>query len=417
MPAWREQLLKQQDQRKGENLWRELAPTDQCAAVVKRAGRSFINFAGNDYLGLATDAHLREAVIAAAQQLGVGSGASQLITGHLQAHEQLAHRFAQFKHAQAALLCPTGYMANLAAITTLAAPGDVIYLDKLNHASLIDAARASGATVRVFPHRGYDKLARLLERAPASGGVATSVATNAASTKRARRQLIVTDAVFSMDGDCADLTRLIELRDRHDAILIVDEAHGTGVLGDTGSGLCEHQHIAGRVDVTISTASKALGSLGGLITADRLIIDELINAARSFIYTTAMPPTQVAAIAAALDVIRDQPDRRDRLQANARHLRNALRERGWPIADDPTPIVPVVVGQAGAALALASRLDESGFLAPAIRPPTVAPGSARIRLTCRADHTPDQIDRLADAIGDRQDCTAEGAGNAEQKAE
>ncbi len=381
MPAWRDQLASNQQARRDARLWRSLAAVDRCAAVVERHGRRRVNFAGNDYLGLAGHPRLIEAAAEAARRWGVGAGASRLVSGHLDLHERIEQRFAAFKHARAALLCPTGFMANLAVLTTLAGPGHTVLIDKLNHASLIDAARASGATVRVFAHLGYDKLERLLSRIDTG------------------RKLIVTDSVFSMDGDWADLPRLVALRDAHEAILIVDEAHGTGVLGDDGSGLAEHQGVAGRIDVTISTASKALGSLGGIVTAERLVIDELVNAARSFIYTTAAPPPQAAAIDAALDVIADEPALRHRLRANAARLRSGLRGAGWAVAEAPTPIVPLVVGAADAAIDLAARLDAAGYLAPPIRPPTVASNAARVRLTVRADHTDEQIDGLVATIG------------------
>ena len=376
---WREQLAAEHEQLKAQALWRSLRPVYRSAPSGQHDGCELINFAGNDYLALCGHAHLIAKVQRAAGELGVGAGASRLISGHLEIHEQLEVRFAKFKNAQRALLCPTGYMANLAAITTLAGPGDTVMLDKLNHASLIDAARASGATVRIFNHRGYDKLERLL-------GKATG------------RKLIVTDSVFSMDGDCADLRRLVELRDGHHAMLIVDEAHSTGVLGQTGCGLAEHQGVAGRIDITISTASKALGSLGGIITADAVVIDELVNRARSFIYTTAAPPTQAAAIIGALDVIRDEPERRMRLAGLAERLRDGLRRAGWAISDDPTPIVPVVVGEAETALAISEKLRQAGFGVPAIRFPTVGRNAARLRISLRVDHTEEQVDELVSVM-------------------
>jgi len=378
--SWPRQLQHDLDHKDAERLRRTLQPIDRCARIVRRGDRDLLNLASNDYLALASDRRLIAAVQAAAERFGVGSGASRLVTGSLDAHAALETRFAAFKHAEAALLLPTGYMANLAVLTTLGRPGDLICLDKLNHASLIDAARASGATVRVFPHLNYDKLERLLTDADAP------------------RKLIVTDSVFSMDGDIADLPRLVELRDRFGAMLIIDEAHGTGVLGETGSGLAEQQGVAGAIDVTISTASKALGSLGGIVTADRLVIDTLINTARGFIYTTAAPPTQVAAIDAALDVIRDDPARRSRLRDIVRHVRTELRSLGFTIADDPTPIIPLITGSTESALELAAHLESRGILAPAIRPPTVPPNTSRVRLSLRADLTDYDLDRLLNCI-------------------
>jgi 8-amino-7-oxononanoate synthase len=378
---WLHQLREELTRRESAHLLRQLRPLDRCARVVHRHGRSLLNLAGNDYLALATHPHLIEAAAEAARRFGAGAGASRLVTGSLDVHHLLEQRLAEFKHAEAALLLPTGYMANLAVLTSLAAPGDLVCIDKLNHASLIDAAQFSGADVRVFPHRQLDKLKRLLERSTA------------------RRRLIVTDSVFSMDGDCADLPALCELRDRYEAVLIVDEAHGTGVLGTTGSGLAEEQGVSGAIDVTISTASKALGSLGGIVTARQVVIDTLINSARPFVYTTATTPIQAACISAALDVVRDEPERRVRLRMLASNLRRMLRESGWGVAEDITPIVPVIVGESSAALAMSQRLEDAGFLIPAIRPPTVAPGSARLRITLRCDLLDEDLERLVAALG------------------
>lgn len=383
MQRWLQHIADDLHQRDAAHLRRRLHAVDRCARVVQRGDRTLLNLAGNDYLGLASHPHLRDAVIDAAERFGVGSGASRLLSGDLDIHREVEARFARFKSAPAALLTPTGYAANLAVIQTLAGPDDVVMLDKLNHASIIDAARASGATVRVFPHLGYDKLSRLLERA--SG---------------ARRRIIVTDSVFSMDGDVADLPALCELRDAHDAILVIDEAHATGLLGPTGAGLAELQGVAGAIDVTVSTAGKALGSVGGIITGHDLVIDALVNGARNFIYSTAPPPTQAAAIGAALDLVESEPSRRTRLAELSRTLRRTLHAQGWPVPlDDPTPIVPVIVGDNAVAERLSEQLDAAGFLVPAIRPPTVASGSARLRISLRADLTDDDITGLATALG------------------
>lgn len=383
MTDWRDQLAQQLQQRQRDGLLRSLRAVDGCGRVVRRAGRDLAHFASNDYLALAGCGHLAAVVAESAKRHGVGSGASALIAGHGDTHAELEARFAKFKHAAAALLCPTGYTANLAAVTALGRPDDLVLMDKLCHASLIDAARLSGATVRVFPHLGYSKLERLLEGATAP------------------RKLIVTDAVFSMDGDCADLPVLCELRDRFGAILLVDEAHATGVLGANGSGLAEHQGVAGHVDVTVSTASKALGSLGGVITAEQLVIDAVVNQARSFIYTTAAPPTQCAVIGAALDVVRNEPQRRTRLSELSLHLRAELIAAGWdvPLANAPTPIVPVITGDAGRTMHLADRLEQAGLLVAAVRPPTVAPNASRLRISLRSDHTDTDLSRLIEAIG------------------
>jgi len=429
--------------RAARSLRRSLTPVPRSGRVVELDGERLINLASNDYLALSQHPHIQAAAKRAIDAEGVGAGASRLITGSLDRHAALEHRFARFKHAEAALLLPTGYMANLAALNAIAGEGDLICLDKRNHASLIDAANMTGATVRTFPHRGYDKLERLLARH------ATETARDGSSHKpqAPRRAFIVTDTVFSMDGDVADLPRLCALAQQHDAVLIADEAHATGVLGETGAGLCEAQGVTDRVDVVISTASKALGGLGGLVTARRLIIDTLLNHARPAIYTTAAPPAQAAAIDAALDVLEAEPHRRTRLAALSDRLRHAITTLDWPapnpksdirhpkseirnpkskirhpkseirhpkseirhpkseisdqkseISSSSTPIIPVTVGDPDRALALSRHLRHRGILAPAIRYPTVAPGSDRVRLSLRADLTDHDLDHLIDAL-------------------
>lgn len=380
---------------------RALRPLDSSGLIVEHDGRQLVNLASNDYLALSQHPRLKAAATQAIEQFGVGAGASRLVTGTLSLHEQVERQFAAFKHSHlattagakshyAALILPTGYMANLAVLTSLAGPGDLICLDKLSHASLIDAAHATGAQVRVYPHLQTAKLRRLLERHE------TEVdSTRPQDAQRPPRRFIVTDSVFSMDGDVADLPELCDIADEHDAILVVDEAHATGLLGECGSGLCEAQGVTDRIHITISTASKGLGGLGGIITAHRSIIDTLINRARSLIYTTAVPPGQVAAIGAALDVVRDEPWRRERVAELSTRVRAELTN-GWqlPAVPLPTPIIPLIVGEAAEALALAEQLKDAGFLAPAIRPPTVPPGSARVRISLRADLEDEQVARL-----------------------
>lgn len=389
-PAWLNELRAELDQRVQESQLRELRLVEADGPVIRWQGRERVNFASNDYLGLSTHPRLKSAAIEATQRFGTGSGASRLVTGHQPPHADLEARFAAFKHAEAALLCPTGYMANHAAITSLVGPGDLVLADKLNHASLIDAAEASGATVRVYPHLALEKLERLLAR-------------HAAGEKRPRRILIVTDSVFSMDGDVVDLPALCDLATRYGAILMVDEAHGTGVLGPSGAGLCELQGVMGRVDVVVSTASKALGGLGGIITARREVIQTIVNRGRSFIYTTSVPAAQVAAIDAALSIIEEEPWRRERVLALSRRLREQLSGLGWldPKATQGavTPIVPVIVGDSAAALALARRLADEGYWAPAIRPPTVPRGAARVRMSLRADLSDEQVEGLIGVLG------------------
>jgi 8-amino-7-oxononanoate synthase len=393
MPHWRHELRRDLDVLAQQAQLRSLRPITGQGRLVRRDGRERINLASNDYLGLSQHPHLKAAAIAATQQLGVGSGASRLVTGHLDVHQRVEQRFAAFKHAESALLCPTGYAANLAVLTALAAPGDLVCLDKLCHASLIDAARASGAAVRTFPHLSTDRLARLLSEHQ-------QTCASAANNARAPRRFVVTDSVFSMDGDVADLPPLVDLAHQHDAIVIVDEAHGTGVLGDTGAGLCELQGVSERVDIVVSTASKALGGLGGIVTSSDEVIQTLVNRARPFIYSTAVPPAQAAVLEAALDVLRDEPWRRQRVTQLAQHVRREVQAMGLRTCATAvaTPIIPVIVGSSEAALQLESHLLEQGLLAPAIRPPTVPPRAARVRLSLGADVPDDAIEQLLKAL-------------------
>ena len=371
------------DGRRALPAWRRRGRFARPAAGPGRR-RPLIDLSSNDYLGLSSHPAVVAAAVAATARHGVGGGSSRLVAGGGPAHADLEADFAAFKHAEAAVLLPTGYHANLALLGVLAGPGDLLVQDKRNHASLLDAGRLSGATQRRYPHGRLDRLDALL-------------AADAAAP--ARRRVVVTDAVFSMDGDVADLPGLLEVCRRHGAWLVVDEAHATGVLGAGGSGLAEHQGVAGRVDATVSTASKALGGLGGLISGPRELIDLLVNRARPLIYTTAAPPGVAAAVLAAVRVVREEPERRERLRGLGARLRGALASAGWPVGLDPTPIVPLLCGTNAAALALSARLRAAGFLAPAIRPPTVAPGTARVRLSLRCDLRDAEVDRLIEAIG------------------
>lgn len=388
-----EQLKTDLARRDAASLRRRLSAVPSGGRVVRVGGRDLLNLAGNDYLALADHPRLKRAAIEATQRLGTGSGASRLVTGHFELHERVEAEFAAFKHAEAALIFPTGYMANLAVLTSLARPGDLICIDKLCHASLIDAARASEATVRVYPHNDLRKLKRLLSR-------------KRQQNDNAPRAFIVTDSIFSMDGDTADLPAICDLAEHHGAVTVVDEAHGTGVLGKAGAGLCEAQGVTGRVDITVSTASKALGGLGGIVTGSHAVIDTLVNLARPLIYTTGIPPAQTAAIGAAIEVICHEPWRRRRLTELSERLTAALENTNLlsdakRIGLNPaTPIFPLMTGGNDAALAMAARLRERDILAIAIRPPTVAPGAARVRLSLRADLTDGDLSRVIAAVKD-----------------
>lgn len=343
---------------------------------VSCEGRTLRHFASNDYLGLAGSAFLREALTAEVQTWGAGAGASRLVTGTTRAHTGLEAALANFKGTEAALSFASGHATALGTLPALLGPGDTILLDKLSHACLVDAARLSGATVRIFPHNHLGKLKRLL--ASARG-----------------RVLIVTESVFSMDGDTAPLREIVEMKEHHGAWLLVDEAHGVGVLGPQGRGLAAAEGLEGRIELQMGTLSKALGLSGGYLAAARPVIDLLVNRARSFIYSTAPPPALAAAAQRALawSAGGEGDAARARLRANADRLAAAL-----DMPPPPAAILPVILGSEQAALNTAERLLEAGFLVPAIRYPTVARGAARLRVTVTAAHTPAEIDALATAV-------------------
>jgi len=347
-------------------------------------GRRLKCFAGNDYLDLAHDPRVIEAAKRAVAAAGTGSGASALVTGRSEWHARLEEDLAAFEGEESAVLFPTGYAANLGTITALAGRDDALYSDRLNHASLIDGCRLSGAAIHIYDHDRLD----LLEEELSEGA-------------RFRRRFIVTDSLFSMDGVAAPLRELCELAERHGAELIIDEAHATGVFGPLGRGLAEELGLSARVAVRVGTLSKGVGSLGGFVAGPRVLTDWLWNRARSQMFSTALPPASCAAASAAIGIIRQEPERRARLRELAERLRTQLVERGLPVRPGGVgPVVPILLGQPDAALAAAARLEEEGFLVAAIRPPTVAPGTSRLRITLCSAHTFDDVDQLAAALGE-----------------
>jgi 8-amino-7-oxononanoate synthase len=364
-------------------LRRGLIPLESASdgEVVVR-GRPVLLLSSNNYLGLATHPALRAAAAAAIARWGCGAGASRLICGHFELHAAVEAKLAAFHGTEAALLFPSGYQANVGALGALVGRGDRVFSDALNHASIIDGCRLSRATVHVYPHGDVEALARMLAAAPPGG-----------------RRLVVTDSVFSMDGDRAPLPELVAVAEQYHSWLMLDEAHATGVLGPRGAGLAEACGLAGRVAVHVGTLSKALGGAGGYVAGSRALIDALVNRARSFVYTTGIAPAAAAAAGAALDVIAAEPERRHALLRNAAHLREGLRRLGFAVGGD-THILPVMVGDNGQALALAAALLERGVLVQAIRPPTVPPGTARLRVTPMATHTPAQLDRALAAFAE-----------------
>jgi len=374
--AW---IVEESARREALGLTRRLVARGAAApGRFRREGRMFVNFGANDYLGLAADPRLAEAARRAAETYGWGAGASPLVCGWTEAHEALAAALAAFEQTESALLFPTGFAANLGTLAALAGKGDAVYSDRLNHACLIDGARLSGASVRVYPHNDAERLAEILDR----------------DRGRFRRSLVVTDGVFSMDGDLAPLAELAELCETHDAILLVDEAHGTGVFGPDGRGAAAACGVADRVHVRVGTLSKALGSLGGFVAGPRRLTDWLLNHARTQIYSTALPPAAAAAALEALTVARAEPWRRERVFQLGGRLRLALGDAG----SSNGPIVPVIVGESERATALADGLKARGLYAPAIRPPTVPEGTARVRISLSAAHTDADLDALVVAL-------------------
>ena len=349
-------------------------------AEVTIANERLILLSSNNYLGLASHPSLKEAARTAIEIYGAGTGSSRLIAGHFELHAEVETRLAAFKQTEAALLFPSGYQANLGTITALVGRDDHVFSDELNHASIIDGCRLSRATVHVYPHGDVRALETAIARIPPGG-----------------RRLIVSDSIFSMDGDRAPLAELVEIAEHYHSILMVDEAHATGVLGPHGAGLVDAMGLSDRVPVQMGTLGKALGSAGAYVAGSRILIDLLINRARSFIFTTGLPPASVAAAGAALDVVAVEPERRASLFANAAYLRDGLVSLELPVGGD-THILPIVLGDNARTVAFAAALRRHGVLVHPIRPPTVPPGTARLRVTPMATHTRVQLDRVLDAF-------------------
>ncbi len=336
-------------------------------------GRPALSLCSNNYLGLANHPALVDAAARAARDYGVGAGASRLISGSMRPHHQLEEELAALKGAEAALLFTSGYQANVGAITALVRQGDVVLSDELNHASIIDGCRLSRAQVVVYPHRDMHALEERLRNAPG------------------RRRLIVTDSIFSMDGDRAPLHEICELGERYDAMVLVDEAHATGVFGTHGGGLVEELGLQQRVTVQMGTLGKALGSFGAFVAARRSVVDLLINTARSFIYTTALPPPVVAAAQAALGIVRREPQRREQLQRNSHLLQEGLRDLGADLSAQPCHIIPILIGDATRTMRLSEQLLEDGAFVQGIRPPTVPDGTSRLRVTVMSTHSEEDL--------------------------
>ena len=349
-------------------------------AHVTVDGRAYVAFCSNDYLGLASDPRLTAAANEGIARYGVGGGASHLILGHSSAHHELEEALASFVRQPRALLFSSGYMANMGVVSALTGRGDAIFADRLNHASLNDAALVSRATFKRYAHNDLDALGRLLKTTPA------------------RRRLVVTDAVFSMDGDIAPVAALLELCERHDACLYVDDAHGFGVLGEAGRGTLAHFGIASDRIIYMATLGKAAGVAGAFVAGDETLIETLIQNARAYIYTTATPPLLAHALLTSLQIIAGEESRRERLRSLIAQLRAGLAAVPWTLMPSETPIQPLLVGGNDEALALSAKLAAAGLLVPAIRPPTVPQGTARLRISLSADHDAGDVARLVDVL-------------------
>lgn len=365
---------------KEKNLYRELQPLlwrqPGAGKWVEVKGKSFLNLCSNNYLGLSFHPRVIEAAQRSLMLYGCGSGASRLVCGDLSLNEKLEKRLASFKGHEAALLFNSGYNANLGVISALAKPGDIIFSDELNHASIIDGCRLSRARVKVFPHKDVETLEKKLKEKSSS----------------VKRRFIVTDAVFSMDGDLAPLPELVMLAERYDCALIIDEAHATGTIGPGGKGLAAYYGLGNKALIIMGTLSKALGCFGAFISGSKELRKYLINFSRSFIYTTALPPSVLASALESLTIVEEEPSIVKKLQDNATYLRKGLKKLGCQLKEYPTPIIPIIVGRAEVALKAADLLRQEGLMVIAIRPPTVPVGSSRIRLTVMANHTKEDLD-------------------------
>ena len=348
---------------------------------VTLGGREVLLLCSNNYLGLADDPRVREAAAAAAIEWGAGAGASRLISGNMTPHRELESRLARFKGYEAALLFGSGYLANTGVIASLAGAGEVVFSDELNHASIIDGCRLSRAETFVYRHGDLEHLAWGLAEAGE------------------RASLIVSDGVFSMDGDVAPLRGLFELARRHGCRLMVDEAHATGAVGPGGRGSVAAAGLSGEVDVVVGTLGKALGSYGAYVCTGAAVADFLVNNSRPFIFSTAPPPPAVGAATMALELLEAEPQRVDRLQANAATLRSALRQEGLVAGASSTQIVPIEVGEAGPTMELCELALQRGVFAQGIRPPTVPEGSSRLRFTVMSTHTTAELEQAARSVG------------------
>ena len=369
---------------KKSGLYRELNSVEGSQGThLEIKGKTYLSFCSNNYLGLANNPLVIKAVKDAVGKYGWGAGASRLVSGNMRLHEVLEGEISRFKGKEASIVFPTGYMANIGTISSLVSKGDLVICDKLNHASIIDGCRLSGADFRVYPHCDMEKLENILKK----------------STKYSRK-LIVTDTVFSMDGDIAPLPDIVRIAHKYNAMVMADEAHGTGVFGENGRGVVEHFNLSKKVSIVMGTLSKAVGSLGGYVSGDADLINFLRNKARPFMYTTALPPAVCAASIAGIKLIRKNPSLRKSLWNNVRYLKKELDLLNFNLIPSESPIIPILIGDAKKAVDVSKLLYKKGILIPAIRPPTVPTRSSRLRMTVMSTHTRKDLERLLEVLSD-----------------
>jgi len=391
MPDFNTDLSERLEALRSRGLRRELRRVDSPPGTrIQIGGRTLLNFSSNDYLGLANEPLLKEAAVRAVEQFGAGSGAARLVCGSLAPHHELEETLAAFKGTAAALSFATGYATAIGTITAVAGRNDIIIIDKLVHACIVDAARLSGAKIRVFDHNDLDDLEQKLKWADRIQSPKPKVQSEG-------RILIVTESVFSMDGDAAPLREIIALKEKHGAWLMVDEAHATGLYGENRRGLAEEAGVGDRIEIQMGTLGKAIGAAGGYICGSRVLIDYLINRARSFIFSTAPVPAAAAAAAAGIRFIQSKAGA-DRRQQLFQRIEACTSHSAFRVPHFKSAILPVLIGDESSAVAAATALREAGIFVPAIRYPTVARGRARLRVTVTAAHTPADVSELTAAL-------------------
>ena len=380
--SWIDDIHEELHELDAQGLRRHLRTVDYLGGMRASVnGKDCILFCTNNYLGLADHPKVLERSSRALSRFGASAQASRLVSGHFPVHLQLEEITANFKGSEACLAFPTGYMANLAAVSAMVGEEDVILCDRLNHASLIDACRSTKAKFMVYEHLNLEDLKKQLEK-----------------TNDYRRKLVVTESLFSMDGDLVPLKKFMDLTHEYDAMVLVDDAHGTGVLGPNGEGITHHFPLKYYPSVIVGTYSKALGSMGGFVCGPKIFIEYLLNKARTFIYTTGLAPAVCGASLGAFEVLHEEPNRVEKLWENAKKIREGLRALGHEIPRGAGPIMPVIVGENEEALKMSEKLLEEGILVVAIRPPTVPKGTARLRLSVSAAHTDEHIEKLLNAF-------------------